>query len=226
MDFETEEAIISMDDEELVILFHPEGGRQKKGAFTEGDTSFEYEKTSDLKLHVFSDNIKYRKTWGSEKEYFEGFHCLGFVKETHIEPYYLSILGQKTKYQTVKIDIIKGYDNKIIIYPFSTFDSVDEIIDVNFTFVVSLDQNSFIEFKEEIKFRPNSRIHLNINFDDFPGVYTTQSPRATNGKILKFLKNKNNVSNYQEIHNDFHDMKMKYNGNTMPFTLDIVDNGS
>lgn len=223
----------SDDDDEygaLEVIFHPQGGFNKTGSFTEGKDAIEYEKQSFLTLELICKRLTYARTWGLEKHYdkeselvdlnFEVISGQGFIKPSLWGRSSLSFLGTPRRHTSLEVSIRKDQEKHVSVVPFKATDKndIDLSWDEHFALDMRLDENSFDELRNELRINPTFSVHLRIELDGMRGIYTTWSPSISEGRVLKFLDAREDVSNQSDLPNEFHSVGVD---DSLPFTISV-----
>lgn len=208
------------------VVFHPKGGFNKTGSFTEGDDNTEYERQGYLTLEVVCADLAYARTWGLEKDYdnkdeladlnAETLSGKGLLRRSQWGRYSLSFLGSRRTHTTLDVSIRKSEAKHISVVPFKETSDLDLSWDEHFALDVRLDEKSFGELRDELRTNPKFSIVITTKLDGMRGLYTTWSPSISEGRVLKFLDDKKDVSNQANMPEEFHSVGF---GDRLPFTI-------
>ena len=220
------------DDNDLTVVFHPEGGFNKNGAFTEGKNKEEYERQGFITLEVVCPKLFYARTWGLEEAHekdeegekltavdSETLSGNGQIQRSHYGRYALSFLGSPRAHTDVEVSIRKAEQKHIVIVPMKATSDIDLAWDEHFTLDIRLDQKSFVELRDELRANPGFRIFISVKLDELRGLYTTWSPSISEGRVLKFLDNRKDVSNHEDMPKDF--ASVGFGGDRLPFSISV-----
>jgi len=216
-------------DNSLGVVFHPEGGFEKAGSFTEGNKADEYERQGFLTLEVACKKLSYVRSWGLETDYSnkdelaetstERFSGQGVIQSSQHGCYSLSLLGSRQAHTTLKISIHRSEGKRVAVIPFTASDDMDNPWDEHFWLEVHLDEISFTELRDELRANPDFSIMISVKLDGMHGLYTTWSPSVSDGRVLKFLDNKKDVSNHSAMPEGFY--SVGFGGDRLPFSVSI-----
>lgn len=217
------------DHDDMTVVFHPKGGFNKNGAFTEGNSTEEYQKQGYLTLDVVCKKLSYARTWGLEKEYGEEDEFSevrtevlggdGKIKRSHYGQYAFSFLGTKAIHTSLGISIRKAEEKHISIVPMKATSDMDLAWDEHFSLDIRLDENSFIELRDELRANPNFTVLITVRLDRMQGLYTTWSPSISEGRTLKVLDREEDVSNHKEMPDTF--KAVGFGGDRLPFSISV-----
>lgn len=215
-------------DDPLEVHFHPEGGFSKTGSFTEGDDPAEYERQSYITISVIYKSLSYSRTWGLEKKVGDDGNLTevcaetltgnGVIRDSHWGRYSLSFLGSRRTHSNLELSIRKGQEKHISIVPFKAVNDLDLSWDEHFALEVRLDEKSFVELRDELRNNPDFSIVIVTRLDGMGGLYTTWSPSISEGRVLKFLDDRRDVSNLSALPEEFRSVSF---GDRLPFSISI-----
>lgn len=208
------------------VVFHPKGGFNKTGSFTEGNDKTEYERQGYLTLEVVCDDLAYARTWGLEKDYdnkdeladlsAERLSGKGRIRRSQWGKFSLSFLGSHRNHTALDVSISKSEAKHISVVPFKKTSDLDLSWDEHFALDVRLDEKSFGQLRDELRANPEFSIVVTIKLDGMRGLYTTWSPSISEGRVLKFLDDKKDVSNQTDMPEEFYSVGF---GGRQPFTI-------
>jgi hypothetical protein len=216
-------------NDSLDVVFHPKGGFSKQGSFTDGNKANEYERQEFLTLEVACKKFSFVRSWGLETDYdnedelteanAERFGGQGVIKRSQHGRYSLSFLGSRQAHTTIDISIHKSKRKHISIVPFKASDDMDNAWDEHFCLQVRLDETSFAELRDELRANPDFSVLISVKLDSMRGLYTTWSPSISEGRVLKFLDDKKDVSNHSAMPEDF--QSVGFGGDRLPFSIAV-----
>lgn len=130
------------------VVFHPGGGFNKTGSFTESGDDTEYERQGYLTLEVVCADLAYARTWGLEKDYdnkdeladlnSETLSGKGLIQRAQWGRYSLSFLGSRRTHTTLDVSIRKSEAKHISVVPFKKTSDLDLSWDEHFALDVRL----------------------------------------------------------------------------------------
>jgi hypothetical protein len=210
------------------VIFRPTGGFNKTGSFTEGNDGVEYERQGYLTLKLACKKLAYARTWGLEKDYdnkddladlsAETLSGKGIIKQSQWGRFSLSFLGSRRTHTTLDVSIRKGEEKHISVVPFKANNDLDQSWDEHFSIDVRLDEKTFGELRDELRANPAFLVMITAKLDGMRGLYTTWSPSISEGRILKFLDDKKDVSNQSDMPEEFHSVGVN---DRLPFTISV-----
>ncbi len=181
-----------------------------------------------MTLEVVCSNLAYARTWGLERDYgnkdelvdlnSEMLEGKGRIRRSQWGRYSLSFLGSRRTYTTLDVSIRKGEAKHISIVPFKETSDInlDQSWDEHFSLDVRLDEKSFGELRDELRANPAFSILITTKLDRLRGLYTTWSPSISEGRMLKFLDDRKDVSNHVDMPEEFCSVSL---GDRLPFTI-------
>lgn len=201
------------EDKSLEVRFNVGGGFNKVGSFSEGSSPNEYEKQGHITVEFCCSRLTFTRSWGLERGYktdseltevnSEFFSGQGTIRPSQWGRYSLSFLGSRRMHWKVDVVIRKGAEKSVGIVPMKAMQDIDLSWDEHFTLEVTLDEKAFSEFRDELRANPDFSAVIGVRLDGMRGLYTTWSPSISEGRVLKFLDDKKDVSNADQLTEGF-----------------------
>ncbi|MCZ6859399.1 MAG: hypothetical protein O7I42_03815 [Alphaproteobacteria bacterium] len=199
----------------LEVTFKPGGGFDKNGCLIQSGSDDEYEKQSLITLELEVINLKYNISWGLEerlndsdeiqtqdvaREFFTG---TGSIQRSRWGNFALSMFGSERRFTSLEVVIRKAPAKSCYVIPFKEQNDMDLQWDEHFVAEICLDDVAFSEFRDTLMTYEDCRVLVTTKLDGMKGVFTTWSPSISEGRLLKFLDQKTDVTNHDELPEHF-----------------------
>ena len=202
---------------ELKVRFRPEGGFNKNGAFIEyegdvpnGDET-EYERQGYLTLNINCTDLRLGTSLGvlcehkevEEREHRRSISANGKIQPARWGQYSLSFLGEEVSTREIAINIHENSEGEA-----ATLAGVNMEGDLDFEghyyFFLELHvhRERFAALLKELS-NLGSVLHISVRSDRFRDFYAQWSPSISEGRVIKFLDDKRDVENAEEIPDNF-----------------------
>ena len=204
------------------VIFLPEGGFNKNGAFIEVPEGHEptgnepeYQRQGYLNVPLSCTDIRVSTRIGVKKSarIEEGgsnqstmsthISAIGNIEGEEYDRYSLSFLGQKSVHHSVNVSIREAEGReRSHASGFIDTGEFGEKHDQSFLveIVVTPDRMKFI--LSELQ-KPGAILKIVVSFSRFRGFFATWSPSIREGRTIKFLNNDRDVENADEMSKDF-----------------------
>ncbi len=214
----------------LEVRFVPGGGFNKRGSLVElkegeerSEDTPEYEICNFVSLTVRCVSLRYMLNVARDNTNFnfdgpeatpkpeyvdrvdENLAGLGEIQPSLYGAHSLSILGTDQRHHTVEVSIRRTEENRYYLLPFRQSYELDDATQEHFALQVDLSLDAFDRIKNLMEGQPNCEVEIRVQLDGLPGFYTTWSPSVSDGRTLKFLDRKDDVTNAKELPEYFRD---------------------
>ncbi|WP_366658583.1 hypothetical protein [Fodinicurvata sp. EGI_FJ10296] len=201
----------------MKVRFLPKGGFNNNGAFVEyeGDAPTqnmkEYQRQSYLRLDIIATKFNVGTKMGVNCEFEEVKvrKCIKTVSATgKIDParwgnYTLSFLGKNITTSEISIAINENSDGEAVAMAGININGDLDLEDQNEFFIeLEIYPDRFELLLNELSI-PGAVLHISAHVDRFRDFYAEWSPSISDGRVIKFLNNKRDVENADEIPEDF-----------------------
>lgn len=199
----------------IEVTFKPGGGFNKQGCLIESGNSDEYEKQGFITLELKLTGLTYRRSWGLEERFddkderklqdvsHEMFTGTGHIKKSQWGRYALSIFGSDHLFTSMDVVIRNSTEKHFFIIPFKEANDLDLQWDEHFATEIRMDSDAFSELRDTQMTYKDCRVSVALKLDGMKGIYTTWSPSISEGRLLKFLDRKTDVTNHEEMPEHF-----------------------
>lgn len=208
------------------IVFIPEGGFHKTGAFVElgpdeelSDSHPRYERDISGKIDLVCYNltISYRYKVDPHPRPTEdalGPYPLRLVTSVgHIQASKrwcfdrsrLSVFGKEREHSSINVTICEVRPESTEVPTFiggSAYENIDLFYEEEFSLWVPVETPRMDEIMQELE-REGSTLTLEVNVSNFPGFYSQWSPSFTEARLFKFLETRNDIENQEDVPKEF-----------------------
>lgn len=210
--------------------FVPEGGFAGAFAIIEENSTAAYSPDRYLSVVFEARDLEYARSWGRKEEWQEGNKELLDVSAESLTgmadlvpsrfgQHRLSLFGSDNEHTKATFCISSNTTNRCEILPVpSSSDPYDPSTE-HFVVHVHLNEVSFRELRAEIDRMGAYRVMLSVSVGRMKGVYTTSSDIPEEGRLIKFLGDKYDVENHQEMPDGVHGMEIR---SDVPFNLALI----
>ncbi|WP_157933036.1 hypothetical protein [Roseovarius salinarum] len=202
---------------ELKVRFLPEGGFEKNGAFIEyeGDEptgeETEYQRQGYLTLDIACSELKIITSLGviceyeevEKRQYSRAIRATGVIQPARWGRYSLSFLGEKSKTDRITVTIRENAIGEAATLAGLKFEGDLDIEEIHEFFLeIEVQHERFATLIDELS-HPDAVLKISARADRFRGFYARWSPSISDGRVIKFLDEKRDVKNADEIPEDF-----------------------
>lgn len=202
---------------ELKVRFLPESGLAKSGAFIEYESEeptgeeAEYQLQSYQTLDIACSDLKVETSLEvicvyeniEKRQYGRVIGATGVIQPARWGRYYLSFLGEKRKTDRIAINTRENAIDEAATLAGLKMESDLDIKEVqNFFLEINLHHDRFAVLLKELSI-PEAALHISVRADHFRDFYARWSPSISEGRMIKFLDNKRDVENADEIPENF-----------------------
>lgn len=216
--------------DELKVRFRPEGGFAKNGAFIEyqgdvpnGDEA-EYQRQGYLTIDITCTDLKVGMSLGvlceqeevEERKHRRSISANGTIQPARWGRYSLSFLGQKSSTHNVAISIHENTKREMATLAGLSLEGDLDLEGQQYFFLeIYVHQERFAALLKELS-TPGAVLHIRVKSHCFRNFYAQWSPSISEGRTIKFLDDKRDVENADQIPDDF--------WRTPEFQRDLVSN--
>lgn len=197
----------------LKVSFQQNGGFNRNGCFVEDDKDEEYEKVSFMSPEIVSPELTFVRGWNKVERYenseitfneeqSEYFRGKATIAPSRSGQYMFSIFGSKGTHETVEVHIRKSDQISCAIIPVKENADIDFSSEERFIVQITLAAASFEDFRSEY-FSRKQRLVISLRLGGMEGVYTTWSPSISEGRVIKFLDERDDISNVADTPSSF-----------------------
>ncbi|MDE0588809.1 hypothetical protein OU789_02585 [Halocynthiibacter sp. C4] len=201
------------------IKFLPNSGFGNYGAIVEyeGDEPTgeepQYQRVSYIDLYIKFENLnittsyeiinEYDETTESDRSISKVIAGKGVLRPARWGEYSLSFLGHESQTKEVSLTIRSNNDGEstefggLYIEPDMDLDGCND-----FYIQINLHRSRFDLLASELA-KGNATLNLSIDTSKFPKFYAVWSPSISEGRVIKYLNDRNDIENVSEIPNDF-----------------------
>lgn len=203
----------------MKVKFLPNGGFNKNGAFIEYEggeptgNEVEYQRSCDISFEILCDEINYLTTDLAINQKIEenndgrtaSKHISG---QGNIQPAFygsfrLSFFGKKKEHNTVFFSIRPNENaNRVYFGGYTTERDLDSKASEQFTAEIHMNPTRFEALVSELE-KPGTRLIIRFDTWRFTHFYAEWSPSISEGRVIKFLENKKDIENSEDIREDY-----------------------
>jgi len=205
------------------VVFVPEGGFHKAGAFVElGDRqtiskdTARYEREGYLNVSLKCTDVRHQWVVGAStglsaletgdplaKPPHRVISAIGQIDESRWGRFNLSILGQEETHDCLNVSIHDGGEfEHVSAGGFSGITDLDLSIGESFFVEVHLPKSSFDALLHQLSYT-DTELAVHVRLSAFPRFYSTWSPSIDEGRTIKFLEDTRDVENADAIPDAF-----------------------
>lgn len=201
----------------MKVRFLPKGGFNNNGAFIEYEDDAptknlrEYQRQSYLTLDIIATTFNVGTRMGVNCEFEEvkvrkcrkTISANGKIQPARWGKYTLSFLGENSTTSEIFITIHENSNGEAAaIAGFNSNGDIDLDDKQEFFIELQIYPDRFAKLLNELSI-PGALLHISVHADRFRDFYAEWSPSISEGRVIKFLDNKRDVENADEIPEDF-----------------------
>lgn len=203
----------------MKVKFLSNGGFNKNGAFVEYDgdeptgREFEYERMGYISFDILCDILSFRtiapiateknKENVVERRASRSIVGEGVIQEANYGRFSLSFFGKRKKHNEVSVTIHQNdSENSVHFSGYTTEKDIDSVTSENFYIEINMNSSRFDALVSELE-KTGTQLIIRIETWRFPNFFATWSPSISEGRVIKFLENKKDIENSEDIREDY-----------------------